>query len=162
MLVEEAVNYTGVETGKLIVAVITVLVSAASFYIARRADVRSKKAENIQYLLGEKTTVAFAALKILDDGLPTDLGERKLVITALMQACVFQSSDRARALLYQVIEKNREKYHSEFVMALESIEKVFKGMKVYNFLEEELNLERGERRIAAVAKVVNNESQAAK
>jgi hypothetical protein len=148
------------ETGKLIVSVITVLVSIASFIIARRADARSKKAENIKNLLGEKESVAFAALKLLREGLPTDGTERKLIISALMQACVFEGSDRARALLYRVIEKNRDAHGKEFENALQSIQNTFDSMKTYNFPREELSLERGERRISAVRKVVNSGTHA--
>ena len=72
-----------------------------------------------------------------------------------MQACVFEGSDRARALLYRVIELNRVKYHSEFKDALQAIENTFKSMSGYQFQNEELDLSRGHRRISAVAKVVN-------
>jgi hypothetical protein len=148
------------ETGKLIVSVITVLVSIASFIIARRADTRSKKAENIKNLLGEKESVAFAALKLLSEGLPTNETERKLVISALMQACVFEGSDRARALLYRVIEKNRATHGKEFEDALQSIQNTFNSMDAYKFPKEELDLERGRRRISAVRKVVNSGTSA--
>jgi hypothetical protein len=148
------------ETGKLVVSALTVLISIASFIIARRADVRSKKAEDIKNLLGEKQSVAFAALKLLREGLPANEKERKLVISALMQACVFEGSDRARALLYRVIEKNRATHSKEFEDALESIQNTFASMDTYNFLEEELHLERGKRRISAVRKVVNSNTHA--
>lgn len=148
------------EAGKLIVSIITVLVSIASFIIARQADARSKKAENIKHLLGEKESVAFAALKLLREGLPAGEAERKLVISALMQACVFEGSDRARALLYRVIEKNHDDNSKEFEDALQSIQDTFNIMNAYNFSKEELNLERGERRIAAVRKVVNRATHA--
>lgn len=145
------------ESAKLIVSVLAALVAVASFIIARRADARSKKAEAIKHLLGAKESVAFAALKLLRDGLPKDLKDRKLVISALMQACVFAGSDRARALLYRVIEKNRKDFGEEFKAALQSIEETFDSMKSFNFPKEELNLERGRKRISAVGRVVANQ-----
>jgi hypothetical protein len=142
------------ETAKIIVSVVTVLIAISSFVIARRADIRSKKAEAIKNLLGEKETVAFAALKLLRDGLPRSSRDRNLVISALMQACVFERSDRARALLYRVIEINRAKYGDEFREALLSIWKTFDSMEFYRFRKEELDLDTGRNRIAAVEKVV--------
>src|ERR671919_257578 len=107
------------ETVKLVVSVVSVLLAIAAFVIARRADTRAKKAEAIKELLGEKESVAFAALKLLRDGLPSRVADRQLVLPALMQACVFEGSDRARALLYRVIELNRVKFRDELRSALQ-------------------------------------------
>jgi hypothetical protein len=143
------------ESAKLIIAVISAILAVASFIIARRADVRAKKAESIKQLLGERESVAFAALQILRDGLPTESKDRLLVIAALMQACVFEGSDRTRALLYRVIEVNRVKLRDELRSALQVMHDTFNSMDQYQFAEEELDLGRGRRRIAAVAKVIN-------
>ena len=78
-----------------------------------------------------------------------------MLMSALMQACVFEGSDRARALLYRVIEKNRAQLREEFRDALAAIEETFKNMDTYAFERGELDLSRVRRRIAAVAKVVN-------
>jgi hypothetical protein len=142
------------ETAKLLVAVAAVFISIASFVIAREAEKRSKKAERIKNLLGEKESVAFAALKLLRDGLPENKAERILVVSALMQACIFEGSDRARALLYRVIELNRDKYHVEFVQALNEIQETFDSMNRFQFNKEELDLERGVRRIQTVRRVI--------
>ena len=143
------------ETAKIIVSVVAVLVAGASFIVARRSDLRSKKAELIKNLLGEKETVGFAALKLLQDGLPNNERDRSLVVSSIVQACVFERSDRARALLYRVIEKNRKTYGHEFKVALESIRKTFDRMDAYKFTEEELNLGTGRTRIAAADRVIN-------
>jgi hypothetical protein len=71
-----------------------------------------------------------------------------------MQTCVFEGSDRARALLYRVIEINLVKARSEFVDALRTAEDTFRSMKRSNFGKEELDLARGERRVGAVRKVL--------
>jgi hypothetical protein len=143
------------ETVKLTVAIAAVLISVASFVIAQRAAARAKKAQAITHLLGEKETVAFAALKLLQDGLPTNKRERTLIVAALLQASVFEGSDRARALLYRVIELNRAKFGAEFRTAFRSIKDTFESMKQYGFEASELDLNRGERRLLAVEKVIN-------
>jgi hypothetical protein len=144
-----------VEPAKLVVAVLTVTIAIASFIIARRADSRSKKAEEVKSLLGEKESVAFAALKLLREQLPANERDRRLLLAALLQACVFEGSDRARALLYRVIELNRGQFREELRTALHAINDTFASMDEYKFTKEELDLERGRRRIAAVEKVVN-------
>jgi hypothetical protein len=52
------------ETLKILATVAAVSISVASFIIARLADSRSKKAEEIRNLLGDKESVAFGALKL--------------------------------------------------------------------------------------------------
>lgn len=139
---------------KLIVSIAAVLLSIASFVFARRSDERTRKAETIKNLLGEKETVAYAALKLLRDGLPEEAEERRILLDAMLQACVFEGSDRARALLYRVIEKNREQYRAEIGKSLQAIRETFKSMDVYKFDKTELDLERGQRRISALQRVV--------
>jgi hypothetical protein len=141
---------------KLVVAAVSVVLALASFAIARRADVRSKKAEAIEELLGEKEAVAFAALKLMQTGFPKSHQERALVLAALMQSCLFCSSDRARSLLYRVLELNRVTHRDEMKKALQTVKDTFDSMNRYHFTSDELNLERGNLRISAVDKVVNS------
>lgn len=143
------------EIAKLATSVVSVLLAVAAFVIARRADARAKKAEAIKELLREKESVAFATLKLLRDGLPSDAADRQLVVAGLMQASVFESSDRARALIYRVIELNRVKFRDELRSALQVIRDTFASMDRYQFIKDELDLERGKRRISAVQKVVD-------
>jgi uncharacterized membrane protein len=102
------------EVAKLVASILAVVISIASFIVAQRSAARSKKAEAISHLLGEKETVAFAGLRLLRDGLPSDDKERTLVLAALLPACIFEGSDRARALLYRVVELNRASHREEF------------------------------------------------
>lgn len=139
---------------RLLVPVLALIVSLASFVVAWMADARSRNAEDVRNLLGEKESVAFGALKLMRDGLPTHPKDRKLLMLALMQACVFEGSDRARALLYRVIQKNRTSYQSELDQALRDVEETFGSMERYEFREDELDLSRGQRRVAAVRKVL--------
>jgi hypothetical protein len=139
---------------KTAIALTALLVSAASFIVAQRSAARANKAEAIKELLGEKETVAFAALRLLRDGLPGNGAERALVLAAVMQACVFEGSDRARALLYRVLDENRAKYSKELTAAFRSIKETFASMDKFQFRPEDLDLERGRRRLAAVEKVL--------
>ena len=139
---------------KLTVSIAALLISIASFAIAQRSAAKAKRAESITHLLGSKETVAFAALKLLRDGLPNNPDERKLVLAALLQACVFVGSDRARALLYRVIELNRVPYRAELKSAALSMQETFESMNRYGFTLEELDLARGNRHLATASRVI--------
>lgn len=145
------------QTAQVLVASVALVISIASFVVARIADRRSKKAEEVRNLLGEKESVAFGALKLLRDGLPKDPLDRRLIIAALMQACVFEASDRARALLYRVIENNRPESELEFTDALRMVDETFNSMDRYRFTKEELDLSRGRRRIETVRKILHGD-----
>src|SRR5262245_52342856 len=101
----------------VVIAAIAVGLSYVSAQQAARsqaaAELRAAKAEDVTALLGEKETVAFAALKLQKSGLPTDPDERVLMLGAITTACVFTSSDRARALLYDVLHRHRDAGRSE-------------------------------------------------
>jgi hypothetical protein len=144
------------------VSAMALLLAVLSFYVARGAERRARKAESVKELLGEKETVAFAALKLLRDGLPAERKQRELVVDALIQACVFEGSDRARALLFKVIEENRGTSGPGLAAALERIEGIFTRMDEYRFDRDELDLERGKRRIRAVRRVVLGADAAAR
>ena len=98
--------------------------------------------------------VAFAGLRLLRDGLPAEAKERGLVLAALLQACIFEGSDRARALLYRVVELNRATHREEFRTAMRSIKETFVSMDRYGFQKDELDLERGKRRVASVERAI--------
>ena len=139
---------------KLLIAATALILSAVSFFFSRKAESNARKASNINHLLGDKETVAHAALKIYRNGLPKSQKDRGKVIDALIQACVFEHSDRARALLYVVIENNMVKFRSEMESVLTEIEKRFNELdQKYDFDPNELNLDRAKRRIKTVRKI---------
>jgi hypothetical protein len=138
---------------KAIIATVAVGLSIASFAVAQRSAAKAKKKETVVSLLGEKESVAYAALKLLRDGLPSEKKERDGVIDGIVQACVFEGSDRARALLYRVIEVNLE-HKADFKRAACSVDSTFKSMDVYGFSKEDLDLDRGKRRLATLFKVI--------
>jgi hypothetical protein len=159
----------------LLVSIIAVVVSLASFSFAWAASARAARAEEIKNLLGEKETVGFGALKLLRDGLPgeferagipkvdllrrrlrlRDAKQRELVIGALIAACMFERSDRARALLYRVIEKYRDTpFNGEFRRQFVECKATIESMKTYNFTEEEFKSASAETRLGGVEKVL--------
>ncbi|MDD7942962.1 hypothetical protein PHK61_31605, partial [Actinomycetospora lutea] len=101
-------------------------------------------------------------LKLLRDGLPParDKANRHLAISAILQACLFESSDRARAILYRAIEKNLVEAHDEFKRALAEVVDIFTAMDRYDFDKSELDLARGRRRIETVEKVISGQPRA--
>lgn len=132
---------------------LALLVSAISFLTAWCADRRTRKAESIKELLGEKESVAFAALRLNRDGLPKNKRQRNLIIEALIQACIFEGSDRTRALLYFVIQKNYKSYSKQFEHSYKTVASIFKVMGDYkkstdqSTQSEILNLKRGRERL---------------
>jgi hypothetical protein len=72
----------------------------------------------------------------------------------VMQACILERSDRARALLYHVLYENRKKHGQEFLAAFDSFKKKFDSMKAFQFTEKELNLKRITPRLSALEKVL--------
>jgi hypothetical protein len=142
------------EEAKLILSATAIVIALASFLFAQRTAARAKKAEAIRNLLGEKETVAYAALRLLREGSPKDPDERQLVFDALAQACVFEGSDRARALLYRVIEQNRQAHSAEIAKAVAVIEDTFASMDAYAFKDDELDLGRGRRRLTGLKRVL--------
>jgi hypothetical protein len=128
-------------------------VSFSTFAIAEWRNRRARRAERIRNLLGDRSTIAYAALRILDEGLPQKQEERRAIIEAIIHACIFEGSDRARALLYQVIDQNRQ-YRNEFDGALQRVEASFRNMSAFGFEPEELDPALGLRRISAVSKAI--------
>lgn len=145
------------ESLKIAISVMALTISMFSLIVAQLASRRAKRAEDIKALLGEKEAVAFAGLRLLRDGLPKNDKQRELVIPALVQACLFEGSDRARALLYMVIERNRPKYGKEIKAAVEGLSHAFERMNSYNFNQDELDLSRGRLRLGALKRVVDGQ-----
>lgn len=141
---------------KSVISIAAFLISLASFLVAMRSANRAAKAATITSLLGEKESVAFAALKLQREGLPNGKKDRGLLISAVVQACVFSSSDRARAILYSVIESYLPTCGDEIRGAAHSLAKIFAEMNKYNFTKDDLDLARGKRRLEALERVLNH------
>jgi len=142
------------DTAQFAISVLAVGISVLSFIIAQRSAARARRFETISQLLGKKETVAFASLKLLREGLPEKPGERALVLSALLQICIFEGSDRARALLFRVVELNRGKYGPEILAAIQPIEDAFSSMDRYEFKKDELDLEKGKNRITYIKRII--------
>jgi len=144
---------------KLIIAAGAFILSVVSLILSRRAESKARKASNINHLLGDKETVAHAALKMYRNGLPKSSEDREKTIDALIQTCIFEGSDRARALLYIVIEDNMEKFGTDMERVLSEIENRFENLdEIYQFDAKELDLDRARRRINTVRKIFEKRS----
>jgi hypothetical protein len=73
-----------------------------------------------------------------------------------MSACMFERSDRARALLYSVIEKYRDTpFTHEFRREFDKLKATIDSMKKYDFEEEQFKPGSAKTRLGAVEKVLN-------
>lgn len=149
----------------------TVTIST-TFNIYQYTQIR--KVEAVKNLLGEKETVAYAARKILRDGLPGDLKEqrsmkdnviqrlmrprrlkeRRSLLDAILQACIFEKSDKARVFLYYVVQMY---YDDEYLIeSFCKLEKAYQGIGDYHFNEKQLDLEHNKvhERLKAVKQII--------
>jgi hypothetical protein len=111
--------------------------------------------EQISRLLGEKEEVAHVSLKYLQGTpLPNDKVKREELIYGLVTACLFENSDRARALCFMVIEINREKYKNEFETVLNSLKGTCNTLSEYKFSSSELDLKSTYNKIQALDKLL--------
>jgi hypothetical protein len=172
---------------EVFVAILALLVSVASFAFAWRVSRRAARAEEVKTLLGEKESVGFGALKLLREGLPgehevsgfwsrtvlrsrrhrerrrrEDSKQRELIVGALIAACVFESSDRARALLFRVIEKYRcTRFRSDFDRQYAEFKTSVDSTVKYGFTKGEFDPENPKVRLEAIRKVLEHEDTAA-
>jgi type IV secretory pathway VirD2 relaxase len=139
------------------IALVALFVSALLGAIRLRDGFRERRAEITKQLLGDKEAVCAAAVKLLDgEPLPTRGKERKQLLATLMQACVLEGSDRARALLFRVVDKSRGKDREDIEKALELIEDAVKEMKRFEFTKKELDGEDIVRHLNGLQKVLNH------
>lgn len=134
--------------------VIGTLVGVVSLAWSIRETLRARRLEDIRDLLGEKETVAYAAARLLRE---PKIGHRKGIarvagaapdavrwlfrrwprdftplFDAIICACVFESSDRARALLYDVLSENLDEHEQAIWAAYNRIDTVFRKTERYN------------------------------
>lgn len=145
-----------------IIAFAGVAVAVAALLFGYLAQRRANQVEDIRDLLGDKETVAFAALKLRATGLPKNPRRRKLTLEAMMAACVFTTSDRARALLYDVIDRHRDDYRNDIRLALTTIQQTFGLAQTYNFPhpanpDDTFDLSRGMHRIQLLEVVLQGD-----
>jgi hypothetical protein len=114
------------------------------------------KSELLKALQGEKEAVGFTAMHLARKGLPEAPEDREKVILALVQAAVFTSSDRARAMVYAVLRKSLEAHGREIAQQVDLLEEQFKQFAQFDLNQDELDLVRGHRRLAALRKVMRN------
>jgi hypothetical protein len=113
------------------------------------------KAALVQSLQEEKESIGFTALGLLKKKLPQDdESYREQIIESLVQAAIFSGSDRARAIVYSVLLDNCRKYGPEIAKAVAPWENMFKQFEPFQLDKKELDLERGNRRLRALKKIL--------
>jgi hypothetical protein len=147
----------------IIAAVIALIVS---LIVNIYHEYQIKKREDLSYLLGAKETVAYAALKLHQKGLPDipwyfrgylrkrRIEDRKLMSDAILQACIMEGSDRARATLYYFVEKysNDEDIKDSF----KNIKNIYEVKERYHLSMHQLHLKRNvSARIEAMDAIIN-------
>lgn len=108
----------------------------------------------IQALQGEKESIGFTASRLMKDGLPADKSYREQILLALVQAAIFSGSDRARAMVYSVLRDNYGSHRVEIDKMVALNEDRFKQFEQFQLNKEELDLERGTRRLKALKKIL--------
>lgn len=126
---------------------------------AKKAEKTAAKALDLQRLLGEKEEVAFAALKLLREKLPKNEKERGEIITAIIQACIFERSDRTRAFLYRVISENLTDNRKTFVEEFKKIEGIFNEAQIRGLIAEEDLAKNAKPRLEALGKLILIQAQ---
>ena len=119
------------------------------------AKEEAAKAALIQALQGEKESIGFTALRLSKEGLPQDEPYRSQILLSLVQAAIFSSSDRARAMIYSVLRDNYRDYEREISDTITSVENMFKQFELFHLNKDELDLERGNRRLRALKTVLD-------
>jgi hypothetical protein len=106
------------------VAVLALIISVLSYLNTWQEKERSRKEAVVKSLLGEKETVAHMAYKISNKewpASPADADARDEVIASLCFAWIFESSNRARALVLAALKEMNEGYHDQIGSLLERI-----------------------------------------
>lgn len=139
---------------------ISVIFAAYAIYTAKIAEKKAELSETIKNFLGEKEAVAHAAMQYLrEKELPQEPHKRKVVIEALMTVCLFEKSDRARALCFMVIEKNKAKYKAEFESAYAALDETRKNLESYGFEKEELDFTSTHAKLRAIETLLNGKKK---
>ena len=120
---------------------IGVLIAVASFFIARHAERVAKKKASLSHLLGSKETVAFAAMKLSQKGLPSNIEERTTILQLVMQAIIYESSDRTRAILLSTLSSHWKEYKTDIKAAHQFVLEKFHSIEKYKYSSRELNFE---------------------
>jgi hypothetical protein len=92
----------------LLISLLAVGISAATFFYARIQEWRSGQASIIKALQGEKEAVAYVAYKVRSRRWDKRFQGKKFrqdIISALCLAWSLESSDRAKALIFDTLKK---------------------------------------------------------
>ncbi len=138
----------------LVLAIATVLIAVGSLALALVVDRRTARASRIAQLLGEKETVAFGASRLMIEGFPREGRHRHELVLAVLHACLFEGSDRARGMLLAAVESHR-KGVPDLVTELDRLRDTYRGMEHFDLDRKELDLTSARLRLLAIRKVLD-------
>jgi len=133
---------------------LTAIIAAFLFFYNLRKDKKAEKVEELNKFLGGKEPVSNAAFKILREGFEGSDREIKEQVYMVIQGCIFEGSNRARAILYHVVIKHKNgKYAAYFK---EAYDLVMETSKVLNDINsDELDRKNFDLRVSALEKLFN-------
>ena len=144
---------TGLEFLKTLGPTLTALIAAFLFFYNIRKDKKAEKVQQRNNFLGGKEPVAYAAFKILREGFEGSDKEIKEQVYTVIQGCLFEGSNRARALLYHVVIKHRNgKYAPYFKEAYDHV--VETSGELNDISTDELNRKKFDLRVSALEKIL--------
>jgi hypothetical protein len=141
-------------TAEFVVTVLSLIVAVIGVGFGIIQYRRAQQLEDVRALLGEKETVGFAAVQLGQRGLPSKEQQRRLVLDAIMQACLFASSDRARVLLYWVMKENLRSHDQEVKVAFRRIDDIWQLVKGYQIDPKQFDMASGDRRLDEIRTVI--------
>ena len=152
------------EIVKALAPAIAAVIAASVFIYTILKDRKTKKREEVSRFLGNKEPVAYAALKIIREGFKGSNEEIAEQIQMVMQGCLFEGSDRARALLYYIVIKNKDDkgYKTTFTAMYNHILDVEREIDKYEFSggeEGELDRSNFNLRISALKKIFTQNTE---
>ena len=135
---------------------ITAIIAEVLFFYNREKDKKGQKMQDLNNFLGNKEPVAFAAFKILrEKGFKGSEEEKKEQIYTVIQGCLFEGSDRARAILYHVVNKYKDEkeYASHFNEAFNHLIETSKEIYEWKLSENELDCKNFSARMSVLRKI---------
>jgi hypothetical protein len=149
--------------GSLVVSIFALSATVVIWY-RQQADERDRRAivgeqtrmnEALRALRGSKEDIAAQAMHYADHPLPDDPTQRLEVIRSLILAAIFESSGRARALVFTAL---RSRWGEDDVLILDEISHVQESLllfKRFGLEDKDFDVSRGTSRLEALVQVLS-------
>ena len=137
------------------IAAVAAVISLVALLFTSYAYRVAQHTEMLKALQGERESIAFAAYSIGRGRAPRSKKRRQDLIRSLCLAALFESSDRSRALIYEALVKLAEKHDDEIRPIVDDLERLLNRIGT----EAELDVRRGEDRLAQLRKALGDKRQ---